>query len=489
MTEAGESTQNSGYAIRRLDKATRYVSDYWFPVNPELLEKIRLGISAGSYGTDTKSLVDDIRSDFSLFTFCLKRLVEMLRQDGALENTRFDPIAMLEKAEMKQLEQILSIETHEVSKHSIDSGAEFQVARFREAMLSATTAESLAQSYAVDSDSAYSAALLRQLGYVLVAWNYPSLYQAALTSLTADDNLDLVLARSLGFSPGLLAMRVLHQWGVPEQSLNALGLFGFESPEETEVFEAIGETIDNLCKVGEALARASDPEHYPSAADDWQVAKLEVTSRLGPKGMEIIRERYTQNCESYLNLAPEMFNPALICEEVLVSDSSHQDLGGKNPFLVLCDEKVQNELRKLYKYIEELHGAQSNVRFLVREIITRCGFSCGCVYTVDPALMMLVPQAEIGTSKGVSYKAVDYSIVRSDADLVALAFQNADPVIGYKKGISGDTKTLFAGVFGTSQRVGVLYLEFPNFVSNRNDALELVHFKALRFALNECLGI
>jgi len=484
-------TSSQTFTNRRLEKASKYVSDYWFPVNSELLSKIQNGLAQGRYENDLPALIDDVKSDFSLFVFSLKRLVEMIGQDGGKLPEAFNPVELMQIGGMDLLKQILTSDTREISKHTLASGSDFQLARFKEAMLSATTAETLSQSYKFDPETAYSAALLRQLGFVLVAWNYPSLYQEALSALKPGDKLDLVLTQSLGFSPMLLAMRLLSNWGVPVSVCESLGFTDEMKDEEQAITSAIGNTLVELCKVGEALARASDPERYPEAREDWEFAKQEIDSRLGSDGILLIQERYRENLESYLTHLPHIFESGLILDQPSVSKQVRVAAGtsGKNPYLGLCTNEVQAELRKLYLFLGQNLPAHDNTRMFVRDTVPACGFSRGCIYSIDPGMMMLVPMLEIGNERNKSFKAVDYSVIDSDSDMVAVAFQSSEPVIGYKIGEFGATISAIAGVFGTSQRMGVLYLEIPRLVSSSSKDPDLLHFKALQHALNDSLSL
>ena len=102
---------------------------------------------------------------------------------------------------------------------------------------------------------------------------------------------------------------------------------------------------------------------------------------------------------------------------------------------------------------------------------------------------MLVPQLELGDLQLRRYEPVDYSVVVARSDIVAVAYQIQEPVIEYREGDDGVLLTGIAGLFGASQRMGVLYLEIPKGVSPHPDSEIMLHFNALRYALNHCLNL
>ena len=362
---------------------------------------------------------------------------------------------------------------------------------FKKCSLSASSAEALAESFSVDPDAASSSAMLRQFGLTLIAWNYPDTYQSVICSLSEGDVLDVQLAKRLGFSPTLLAVHLLHQWGLSFEQCLSAGL-GEElvEDEEEQVLESIGGLLSEICTIGERLARANQAEYYPNARDEWRIAQQEVERYLGPAGMEIIQERYYSNCEAYLTLVPHLFNPGNIIDPEFIDTGDQSNrIEERNPYYLNCDSDVREALEKLYQTIDKGGDSKEILQQFVREAIPSAKFSGGCVYTIDPGMMMLVPQLTMGQVELRSADAIDYSVARSELDLISVAYQTQEPNIEYRATVEGNILTAMAGMFGYSHRVGVLYLEFPNVVSDDPKSCHMKHFKALRSALNDCLGL
>jgi hypothetical protein len=481
-------TANNLQRERRIERAVRYVSDYWLPVNKKLVSKIKLGLDRGQYEHDRSGLIDQLKKDVGLFTDCVRSLMEMVKNGELQVYAQLTPIEILEQAELEQLRTILQSTIDRSEIHKLEQGENWQVARFEESLLSASTVEVLAEDSAVDSDYAYSAALLRQLGYTLIAWNYPTIYKQALAALKSGTEFDLFIVQKLGFSPGLLAERVLRAWGMPSDLIDQMGIVDPFRAERQENTDSVGVTLDKLCRVGEALARANFPDTYPTAQDDWQVAKLEIESHLGGDGLKRVWERFEDACDQYRAAVPQLFQPGLLLElEVAKSVTPGEFNLRGNPYLFACEQHVRDALLVHYSRFGNGDKGQNHIRHLIKNTVPIAGFKGGIIYTVDPTMMMLVPQVKIDEPRAHRYEAVDYSVVRSNTDIVAVAYQGHEPIVKYVTDGTGKTQTAIAGLFGMGQKLGVLYLEIPEVISDAGDSLPLTHFRAMSFALTHTL--
>jgi hypothetical protein len=207
-SESLSSNDSQRGSARHLERALRHVSDYWFPVNPVLLKKIKDGFLDGRYELDIDFLVEDLKADFSLFTYCLR---ELCRTAEAQENSP-NPVSMMRNAGLPRLREILCVDQGKISRHATEGHHNSQLQCFETAMISASAAELLAEANGIESELGFATALLRQLGRTLIAWNYPTVYRRALHGAREGEDLDLTLSQALGFSPVLLAATLLRQW-------------------------------------------------------------------------------------------------------------------------------------------------------------------------------------------------------------------------------------------------------------------------------------
>ena len=476
---------------RRLERAISHVSDFWIPVNERLLAEIRDEVVSATEESAVPEIVARLKGDFSLFFHSLRKLAELLAADGEPIAAK-DPITLLEEASLDTLKVIFESEDT-ISRLAFDEGSETQLARFHEMLVSASSSVTLAESYGVDEHTAYSASVIRQLGLTLIAWNYPGIYKEVVGTLQPGASLETQISLRLGFSPQLLAIRLFQSWGFSEAFCSQLGLSDPAMLGESDLKEAMVDTLVELCQVGECLARAHHPEIYPNARADWEEATQVISSRLGQGGMERIQEKIEESMETFYTFMPEIYSYGLnglyeLPEEVVEQTVELSDTE-RNPFLACASPSLGRAVRRLYQHIDSGMEPTVTTRVFVDEVIPIGNFSGGCIYTADPSIMMLVPQFPFGQLKLRKPEGIDYSVVLSNADMVSLAFQDPEPVVEYKVNDEGEVMTAVAGMFGGTQRVGVLYLEIPEMVSDFVKDDQVLHFQALRHALVECLRL
>ncbi len=459
---------------RRLERAREHVSKMWFPPDPELLRRVRSGLASGAYDLDIDFLIDEIRDDFALFTFSLKGLTVVLADEGVEAPHGLSPIEILRWAGLPRLRRIFGGADESISFHNLREVSDFQAARLKEAIVSASTAEVLAEHGALDPDTGYSTALLRQLGLTLIAWNYPALYRRSLAAQDAD-GLDEVLTRALGFSPAHLGGAVMRDWPLTGEIHAAV----FE-PSRAKRVSPPGR-LEHICRIGEMLARANDPENHPSAAADWQHVRRELEDSLGADGLHVIQARSRDNGRHYATL------DIVGLEDITELDPArrvHVHTGTAllrgNRHIKHCPPLLARKLKDLYANIVPGRIDRANVNTLVREIIPSAGFSGGAIFILDPIELRLVPRLRIGEPR---LRTLSTLTVSGSRDPVMTAFQCRAPVQESSEfGIA-----ILSGCIGGEHRAGVLYLEFPQILASGPRIATA--FKAIRRALDDCLGL
>lgn len=461
---------------QRLIRAHQHVSKMWIPVNPKLFAKVRKGILQGDYDFDYQSLVIDIKSDVSLFTYCVRELAKDQDPDGP---RKVSALSLLEKAGLAKLKELLNVELGAISTHSFDASA--KVNSLKNTLIAASTAEVLAPFYAVDPNTGFSAAVLRQLGLTLIAWNYPSVYKRALEAQKEGITLETALSSALGFSPLSLTVALITSWQIP---LDACGLeHGAHVPPKS-----IGAQIKKICEVGEALARANDPENYPTAAHDWDLAKSEIVKVLGVEGFSKINQQVKHTCSSYADALPESFKDTEQLDPEKKIHVYQQALCyDRNPYLDQCTPGVRRKAEHLYAHLNNNGISRDNLAVLIREVIPVSGFAGGAIYVVEPSNMTLFPRARFGTTERDTSKTL--SITQSDevTDPILEAYRCASPIVDNYR--SAKEVSSICASLGTENKVGVLYLEAPMFSLADANAQLLTHFKAIRQLLVDCLGV
>lgn len=483
-------SRHSAVSERTLERAVRHVNEHWLPVNSGLLERVRAGMRDGRYDLDMRFLLQDVKADAGLFIWLIRALCSdpVVQAHGGAQLTVHE---QLSKVPRETLERLLAQVEERSSRHVLAHGSEFQLRALQSAMISASAVEVLSERAGVDAEHGFTSALLRQLGMLLVAWNYPTVFRRVLDSVEeqlarGDQNCSLEqgLTKNLGFSPQTLASAVIAQW----KGLDATTSAVVRGEEGEAASSQVAKKLMQLCEIGEALARASDPAHQPTARVDWERAQQGVHSVLGDHGMRLVAKQIRNNCASYIEQFPEAFSRS-------VDFAPDRDLRGtavervrqSNQYLVHCSNQLQRSLVQWYASMPSGKDRRSHLNTLLHNVVPLAGAIGGAVYTLEPADGTLLARVGIGSValRDLSPVRVNSALVNS-ADLILTAWHCATPVVENRGGEHGDGVIAIAAALGDTEKVGVLYLEFAALLDDGN-AVPLHHFRALRQALQDCL--
>lgn len=488
MSHEGSAVPHA-FIHKRLERARQHVSSMWIPVNPNVLSKIQNGIAEGRYDLGYEFLVDDLKADLGLFFFCLRELSNLLQR----ENIPFSlsrPAELLNAAGYERIQSVLGIDPRNISRHSIDAINPAQAAQVQLALTSATATEMLVERSRGEGDFGFLSALLRQLGLTLVAWNYPTVFERAMGSITEQTDLDSTLSSMLGFSPVLLASSLVRTWGGSSELVYVVGgdlaLSDLELARRETIHETVGDLAE-LCRVGESLARANDPEHYPTARTDWESARGELVRRLGNDALVQIRERLSDYCEAYRILQPELFaRSSDLSPEKHIHEKSERDLLRSNRYVDLCPLALKRRLRDFYGWLPHSPSSRDAVSHFLRTVLPLTGFSAGCVYTLDAGTMELIPRLKFGEVKLRALTPLKYDGLALSKDSVLGAYHAPAPFVSR----TDDSEHAFVvGVLGDERKMGVLYFELPAQALDSDEFDYLNIFKAIRQVFHDCLGI
>ena len=489
-----KNSTSSPTSERRLDKATKHVTSLWFPINPATLDDIRQRFEAQDFKDNPEKLLDALKKDFALFTFVVKELVPLATAERVPADISSNPAELIRWAGLARIRAIIFDDQLLPSNHLFQSIEPFQADRLRETAIIASTAEVLSEQHNLDPETGFCRGVVREIGLNLIAWNYPSLYSRVVKNLTPSKTLDEELTLELGFSPSLLAMRVLRP--------NA------ENEPESNTFEQTWATYDRLCEVGEALARAENPGTYPSAENDWKLASAYLQKTVGSQAIDLIKNRAIEHSKEYQNaLATSFQTLAEFNPERKVQHYKKAQSALKNRYLQYCSPQVQRALRNLYAEMSGNNPLGQVLEHLFRGVIPEAGFTGGCVFVVDPASFALMPRTVFGT---VKLRAVEQVALRRnraaegdddpslgvlggksgfEADYAATALACSHPVIERQGDSAEHPLTGMYGSLGEMRKIGVLYLEAPEGSTLQGDAESMGAFKAMRQALSDALRL
>lgn len=490
--------QSEGLAGRRLKEAVKYVSRTWFPVNSKVLQQVQAKLADGVYTDQKQTLIDDLKTDFSLLTFCLRKLETVVPTENASAN----PINTLRQLEIDQLKAILAPTDSEISSHRFDDMRDVQALRLRHSLISCGTAELIARNTNSDPDFAFSCALLRQLGFMLVAWNYPGSFQKALASVLATGNdIESELAKIVGFEPAMLGFEVTLHWNTCPELRSALGWRTVTpAPKAPQSFpETVAatelrkkaEAVGRYCELGETFARVNNQHHYPQAVQQWKQVEKELRALLGENAVSTVSEHVRELCRSFVSVSSEIFG-AEISPDLTVKKANTAfvaKLMDENSYVKRCPAPIQTEFKEVYERISQGEVSTEGVNLLVSRLIPNAGFVRGCIFLVDNSKAQLVPRVRIGDSTGRQYKAVSCSASGEHSNPISEAFHCATPLKQERAFLHNDVVSHVSGKFGNSEKGGVLYLEMSERLLLQENHTAVVYFKAIRQCLDHCLNL
>jgi hypothetical protein len=486
MTQSSPHSLPRKVVSRRLEQAIEYVERGWFPASPQILEKIQNRVHNQEYNNNFDLLLNDLKSDFSLFTYLLKGI----RSEYPKDKTILEPVAVLRSLNISKILSLISVPIDEISSHTFQEMEKSQAIRLKNTVLGCTTSGLLAEKTQgnVNSDQVFTLSLIRQLGLNLISWNYPSIYGRALQSVKdgVEAEFDEILATQLGFRPIELASALTLPAHAITHYADDLGL---KIPEEGE--PDVPSITRKLCEIGEAFAILNDTEHYPSGSSQSRASASQIDTILGPNAEPLIFETVKKVYKDYLILSPEL-NQLIVSTKIAESDKPNpygKALYSRNPYISKLPEDVKKRIGQVYNTIKKGQVSTEGIQLLATDLMPTIGFHRGCIYLLEQRELTLTPRLRIGTDKVNRYRALSCIDPGFESNPVVHAFSCSYPVRETEIIFLGERVSLVAGALGVSERAGVLYLEMsPLLVSATNyDALAI--FKAFRQCLNDCLGL
>jgi hypothetical protein len=478
---------------RRLERARAHVMKFWFPVNRRLVDKIKSGLQTGVYDLDLDFLLAEIKTDLALFTHCLRRAREILAAEGLRTADCGNPVDLLRWAGLERLRRIIQDPQLTDTRHALENVSPEQLSPMQKALVSASAAEVISQFQNVNPEVGFSAGLLRQLGLVLIAWNYPQAYHDALMGLKPEQDIDLALSQTLGFSPVTLAIAVTREWGLTSEFSAALegGDAGAAEQGGREGSDGdVAARLRSICEVSETLARANAPELYPQAEHNWQTAKQEIVAIFGSENLTLIQKQVRDNCESYVANYPQLFGGmAELDPSKHIDARKNARFVKENPYLEYCQAPLKRRLVDLYVRLDANKVSRENVAMLVNEIIPAAGYSGGAIFVLDPGTSTLMPRVKIGTMQLLKHAPVAISAKEGMEGVVAAAFEAEEPILQETAALTPEVEYYVVGAIGEAKKIGVLYLEIAAAAPQFMESNRLQRFKALRRAFADCLNL
>jgi hypothetical protein len=397
--------------------------------------------------------------------------------------------------DLDELEKILLSNDSDISMHDLKGSRKEQNQRMKHAVISCGTAMALAEETNIDADLVFSCASLRQLGLNLVAYNYPHIYNKAFASMSPGEDLEEVLQRSLGFSPAMLGYKSVLNGNISGTMRTALGYSANGDASENVIVDstsgANSDLLTRLCDIGESFARVNDPEHYPNESANWEQVVDQINSYLGPKGLSIIGEKLQEGFSGYMQVMPDLIRTVTRPERHI--ETVHAKFGSllfqNNTYIAKCNPDLQERFRKVYNHITPDRASNEAVALLMTLVFPFTGFLQGCIYLVDQKTSTLTPRMRIGASPLSRYKPLNCSLVNPDGSPIVEALYCRVPIKQENVFLHGELVSHISGALGNMEPIGVLYLEVAESPVESGSHTSLVHFRAVRQCLMDCMAV
>jgi hypothetical protein len=348
---------------RRLRRASSHVSSFWLPIKSDILESVRHAALEG----DVDSVKKNLLLDPNLYLYICREQAK-------------DGIVVFNAPKFDDVKRFLPVEAKVVSPHRYEEAAELQLKKTQELSASLATVLELADGFQVDDKVAYLGMVFRSLGLQLILWNYNDLYIEALEEVRPSDSLESILTRRLGFSPAMLALKVVSEWGLSSQIFDVISQSEITTP------------LKELCLVGETFARATLPELYPTAERDWSRVKEQIKINLGENGIQKIESRYSELVRSLPITKFDSFK----------FDSEHFAKGNHTSYSPpKIISTLPYDMREVfYDHYNQLgrQYASESLKNLVDNVWPSLSFNGMQVFTYDPVSKCLVKKSNVGNS-------------------------------------------------------------------------------------------
>lgn len=477
----------------RFEKAWQICSSLWFPINEAHLRSTIAELDHSSSRENKDLIIAKIKEDPALFCHCIREASYHFHNSKKKGPRPQHPSKLLATLELSHIEQILKNARSHLSPHSFTQMTRLQAEQLHELLVTASTVETLSHAVNIDPETGYTTALVRQLGYTLIAWNYPRIFERAMKRVATGEERSRVFYELLGFSPYLLGITTATEWQLGLEIKASLGDNEAINKIKSDRNPGLGRTallLRKFCRVGEQLAQALRPEQFPSAGSDWSEARREIEEVLGPDGLVIVQTQVKKACGALFNGAPaelqEIFRES---SEIDFTVPSGLEAFAQNKAIKKLPEKTQGAVKSLYRQSQSSKVEQRLIQLLVKNVIPDLGFNRGCIYLFDPTEMQLNPVVLIGEGSLTNYHSHPFSPLADEEHYVVQAFKQSDPLL-FTDGWENPQKVTFAGVFGRIHRVGVLVLSGSTNQHERASEERLLnYFVAVRTCLQDFLKL
>ena len=334
---------------RRLRETAQTVSRCWVPCNPLL--KRRLQSLTLRSGLPRQELLSVLLSDPGLCIFVLRSLQRLFPEKDTI-NFR----TALAEVELDQLATLLSASHESISAMRYESASRHQTFGLQRSVYTTTAARVFAEHAAVDSSSAVWSSFSKEIGYLLLAWSYPHLYNRAMSrQRMSGTTLSLELQQLLGVTPEELGEYMLREWRlVPGDARNK------------DSDSLLG--VDEITTMASLFACAQDPLYFRNAQTQWEKALPVLTDVLGTDILDCLENQCEKSFAAHaaqLPLANTSLFIASVPESQQASQPAVEQQLSKSSVLSRLPETLQPSIDTILEAVQTPATTQNALHLLV----------------------------------------------------------------------------------------------------------------------------
>jgi hypothetical protein len=460
-----------------VERVATYCTERWIPFSlygKECLTRDIFSKPDGSIGQDVAS---ELKFDLALYTLSLQYLCE----DPPISNGR----------SIKGLNQLPNLFSevpsiykrfNRTKSRGTDTLTENEATTFVYAITLSAVTEALATVRGLDSEVGFMFGLLRQLGTMLIAFNYPTVLREALDATRKGMcTFHEGLATMLGVSPNKLGHEVLSRWKVSNEIIVALTYP--ESQSGNDEIKILFDCSDRA----EKLARTELEVGLPTFLADRQAALDDLERELGKQGMFDLTQNINERLYSYVKDRPELFSNCSLFS--LTPGEQGVELYLDNGAVQDCPPMVKSYFLSAYKLAEQGKASPLALTSLTTKVVPQIGFSRGCLYIVDKHKEALIPKLFFGESDKQLTIPLSYKFPEPQYLGLIQALTSRVPIIERKVLIAGRRLSHVSGRLQEFQERSILFLEIDKELTSLSAHEILLRFYAIRRALLDFLNL
>lgn len=470
---------------KSLDSTTDYLSRGWFPPHAETAEKISSRARSGAYDNNRELLIEDLKKDYSFLSYC------MLNSGKFLLDTRRspNPLTNLRNAPAEQIRKLLDVHPRRISPHRLTKGTPGQIRQIKHSVISVTASETMGhmateRGFGAEADDILAANIFRQLGWNLIAWNYPLVHKRIMTeSRHGNTEIEESVKKAIGISPTELALKFAGDCGADSDLRLSIGYAGPDANAISDLSK--GELVGRLCELGEVFARAGEPELYPEAQNKWEASRLQLQTIVGESDFSSLGQSILIRATPLIETLPDNQKSAPgVTLEKFPESIEGAGLYRKNRSIEKCPEHLRERFRTVYNEITPGKQSVKAIQILVSDLIPAAGFSSGCIYLNRDGSNRLVPIVQFGRNGKNAYPVLN-TLIR---DAVVDSLYQTTPVMQEALDASGLHVMQISGALSHRHDSGVFLLEIPKETVELQDHQTLAYFRAIRQCLHDCMS-